>query len=168
MSKNWCDFCLIYLGKGEFTLVDKEDSKKLKKHRWYYTSHGYAARSIWRNGKSHIQYMHRQIMKINDKSICVDHISMDILDNRKCNLRSCTKGENLCNRKLMKGFTSKYKGVYWSKCAKKWVAQVTLKQKKYYLGLFNNEVDAAIAYDKAAISLHKNYARTNFERGSYE
>jgi hypothetical protein len=178
MSKNWndfydiekglCHFRTIYLGKGKFTMVDEEDYSKLKKYKWYCTASGYARRSIWKNGKTTYQYMHRFIMNIQDDDIFIDHVNHDILDNRKHNLRLCTWAENHRNRKLMKGYTSKYKGVYRSKCAKKWVAQITLNQKKYYLGLFDNEIEAARVYDEAAIWLHKEFALTNFERSSYE
>ena len=44
--------------------------------------------------------------------------------------------------------TSKYKGVCFRKDCNKWRAIITVKRKKYNLGNFDNELDAAIAYDK--------------------
>lgn len=45
--------------------------------------------------------------------------------------------------------SSKYKGVYWNKALQKWVAQITIKGKGKYLGLFNTEIEAHKAAQKA-------------------
>lgn len=46
----------------------------------------------------------------------------------------------------MKNNTSTYVGVSWSKNAKKWISQITIKGKTKYLGLFDNEEDANKKY----------------------
>jgi len=61
--------------------------------------------------------------------------------------------------------TSKYKGVCWHKLGKKWSAQIYRNKIKYHLGLFTNEIDAARAYDKAALEFFSKYAYLNFPKG---
>jgi hypothetical protein len=92
----------------------------------------------------------------------VDHINGDTLDNRRENLRVCTRKENNqnCNKRgtLPK---SKYKGVVWVKKVGKWKAQIKSDKKTIYLGYFKDELLAAKAYNSAAILYFGEFARQN-------
>jgi len=108
--------------------------------------------------------MHRVIMKLNfgDKRQ-VDHINGNGIDNRRNNLRICTQSQNNQNQRTQICLkSSKYKGVLWHKCCKRWMAQIKLNKKNKYIGLFKNEIDAAHAYDREAKELFGEYAKTNF------
>ena len=76
--------------------------------------------------------------------LVVDHINNDRLDNRLENLQIITQREN-SYRKQDKG-TSKYKGVCWDKRSSKWLAQIQINGKGFYLGLFKCELAASLAY----------------------
>lgn len=74
-------------------------------------------------------------------------------------------------RRQSKGYhqnSSQYRGV--TKHQKgKWEARIgQVPGKKYkYLGLFKSEVDAAVAYDRAAVEAKRLLAQTNFELSHY-
>ena len=94
----------------------------------------------------------------------IDHINGDRSDNRIENLRECAHQQNSFNRKSDRGSTSKYKGVHWSKQHKKWVAGYRYKRKRYYVGYYDTELEAAKAYDLTTASIHKNFQRKNYEQ----
>jgi len=91
-----------------------------------------------------------------------DHKNKDGLDNRKSNLRTCCKSQNMSNRKIQLNNTSGYKGVYWHKYARKWMASIKVNKKPIYLGLFVDPIEAALAYDKNAVEKFGEFADTNF------
>lgn len=91
----------------------------------------------------------------------VDHHDGNTLNNRRKNLRPCTVTQNLGNAQKWVG-RSKYKGV--SPHKDRWRAAIACKGKRYHLGRFLNEEDAARAYDAAAIELFGEFARPNFPR----
>jgi hypothetical protein len=118
--------------------------------------------------------MHRLLVEVNLGQE-VDHINGNGLDNRKENLRVCTKSQNLGNQKKTKLYggvatSSKYKGVSWDKRVQKWVAKIGINGKRVYLGLFEDEEKAAEAYNKAALEYFGEFAllnatKINIERG---
>ena len=91
----------------------------------------------------------------------VDHINNVRDDNRIVNLREATGSENQGNRKIQVGCSSKYKGVRWSKPAKKWVARIMVNYKAIHIGCYDSEQEAALAYNKAALEYFGEYAKIN-------
>lgn len=93
----------------------------------------------------------------------VDHINGNKLDNRRCNLRICTRVENSFNRPKpnFKTQTSKYKGVYWNKIVQKYSANITHKYKNYYLLSDPSPEVCAYAYNVAAKFFVKEFAYLN-------
>ena len=96
----------------------------------------------------------------------LDHIDGNPLNNSIDNLREATLSQNQHNRKKSKFYsgkltTSKYKGVYWHKPNKKWYAQIQINEEQKHLGYFITEIEAAHAYDHAAIEAFGKFARLN-------
>jgi hypothetical protein len=112
--------------------------------------------------KGQDEYLHRLIMNT-PKGLDTDHIDGNHLDNRKSNLRVCTKAQNQHNRHRAHGL-SKFKGVSWHTKTKKWQARVALNGKRIHIGVFDSEIEAAKAYDQKARELYGDFARPNFER----
>ncbi|MFG6591302.1 HNH endonuclease [Sulfitobacter sp. 1A12157] len=90
----------------------------------------------------------------------IDHVDMNPANNAIDNLRLATKRQNGCNRRTVG--RSKYLGVCWHKAAKKWKASISVYNRSTYLGVFENEEDAAAAYDRAARKFHGEFSRLNF------
>ena len=157
----------IQLTQGKEAFVDDEDFERINKHKWTVLKKSntfYARRTI--NGGSpsqrHIK-MHREIMGLTPKDgLVVDHINGNGLDNRKRNLRICTQFQNMKNTLKRPGKTSKYKGVYWRKERGKWQARITFQNKRIRLGHFEDESEAARAYDGAAKKYFGEFAKLNF------
>lgn len=84
----------------------------------------------------------------------LDHINRDPLDNRIENLRECDQSENSQNRRLAKDNTSGHIGVSKHKMTGKWQANICIRQKQYYLGLFESFELAVNAYNEAKATLH--------------
>lgn len=97
----------------------------------------------------------------------IDHINGNGLDNRRDNLRVCTPTTNGQNKRS-RGGESKYKGVFRNKQVKTkitWMSCIRFNKKHIHLGSFNSEIEAAIAYDNAAIKYFGEFAKLNIERG---
>jgi hypothetical protein len=161
-------FRRIRLAQPRYAIVDPEDYERLSKYEWEArrarNSPFYAARQdINRSTRKYkLIFMHREIIEIGD-GLFADHINHNTFDNRKANLRPATQTQNNRNRRKFSGVSnSKYKGVYWKKHLKKWVAQIGVDRKVIHLGCFKKEKDAAKAYDQAAKKYHGEFASLNF------
>lgn len=98
----------------------------------------------------------------------IDHINRIRDDNSIENLRDVTGSQNQWNRSIETERTSQYKGVHWNKNANKWHVQIQINGKRKYLGLFTIEIDAARAYDRAALEHFGIYAKLNFPIEDYD
>jgi len=152
----------IPLNHGRFALVDDEDYDWLMSlGKWYAHKDGntfYAVRVVNAGGRRVKLRMHREITQAK-KGKVVDHKDGDGLNNQKANLRECETAENTKNRIGNVNSASKYKGV--QKSDKKWRVTIFLNGNRFHLGVFSDEIKAAIAYNEAAIKYHGEFARLN-------
>ncbi len=153
--------------------MDAEDFKCLSVHRWHAVSsrgRWYAVRFKTRiSGQQLNLCMHREILGLQHKDgKIVDHVNSDGLDNRRSNLRICTKCENNRHRRksIIRRTASQYKGVTWHKRNQKWMATIRKDRKIYHLGYFEIEIEAAKTYNEAAIKYHGDFACLNDLEGT--
>ena len=139
----------IKLTQGKFAIVDNEDFEFLNKWKWYAQQGGntfYAARkSKSINGKQKVIRMHRAIIKPNI-GLEVDHVNRNGLDNRKINIRECTRSQNSLNARIRTDNTSGCKGVCFDKRSGKYAAQIKINGKRKHVGLFSTVEEAAKAF----------------------
>ena len=131
-----------YKGKPPLNvLVDDNDYDKVVAAVWWKQASGYI---INKDG----MYLHRMIMGNPDEMV-VDHINGDKLDNRKENLRICTRRENVINSRVSKNNTTGYHGVSYMRHIGKYRAYIFTNGKQIYLGSYTNIDDAITARKQA-------------------
>jgi hypothetical protein len=106
------------------------------------------------------KYLHAVVCQP-PKGMVVDHIFHRTLDNRKCQLRVCTTRENNVNRRPRAGKPSRFKGVYLSKRTGKWFVHAGPRTGRVYIGGFDTEIEAALAYNDLARRLYGSMAYQN-------
>ncbi len=155
---------IIDLNQGQQTIIDDEDWDKVNHINWC------ADKDTANPGKYYVRglnkatnkkvRLHRYLSNA-PKGMEVDHINGNTLDNRKCNLRICTKSQNQMNRGKTKKNKSGYKGVSWCTSCNGWKAYLWTGEKNLYLGLFSFKKEAALAYNRASIKHHGEFAYVN-------
>lgn len=145
------DHKIIPIKNGVVCKVDNDLFDDLKKYNWSFVGSG----NYCENKK--LGRLHRYILKC-PKDKVVDHINGDVLDNRRINLRICTRIENSYNSKPRIG-SSVYKGVY--KKRNKWQSEIYKDYKRYDLGTHLTEKEAGLAYNKKAKELFGEFAKLN-------
>lgn len=152
----------IKLTQGKVAMIDDEDFDLISQYKWFARKsknlfYAAAYSGHWRTRK--LIHMHRLI--IGDTYLIVDHKDRNGLNNTRSNLRVCSQSQNCANRTSRGG--SRFLGVsrFQQKGKVKWRAFICSNKKNNYLGLFDNEEQAAIAYNKAAKELHGDFANLN-------
>lgn len=142
-------------------LVDRKDWFRLVGYKWYLSRDGYAFRVLTDGQRRRHIMLHEAVMHC-PETLIIDHRNRDRLDCRRKNLRCISRSQSQWNKNKYRTNTSGYKGVTFDKG--RWKAQIQALGVRYYLGMFATAVEAAQAYDEAAVALHGEFAVLNFAR----
>lgn len=136
------DIVSIKDSNGNRAYIDKEDLPKVIDYTFYRNNNGYFVSQ--RNKK--LILLHRLITGA-DSDLVVDHINRCKLDNRKCNLRVIRQKDNILNRGVNKNNTLGFKGIYYEKDRKRYVARYYGK----YIGRYLTLEEAVQAWERVDI-----------------
>lgn len=93
----------------------------------------------------------------------VDHIDGDPTNDRLENLRAVTKSENNQNRDITTSVgKTGFHGIYYDKRRDKYVAEISLNNRKTHLGRFATAQEAHAAYIAAKRDMHPAWSRHVF------
>ena len=149
----------IPLTHGAWTIVDEGDWERLTEMGPWHLGGGYARRGKMTDGRQPL--MHTVISGI----IMIDHANRDRLDNRRANLRAATRTQNNWNVGMSRNNRSGYKGVSYDGSREAWKAYIGLERRYIHLGRYLDPRDAALAYDRAARELYREFSCTNEDLG---
>ena len=173
-------------------IIDTEDWDKVKGYRWAIVSssdqanrYPYAGTNIphpdggWtgsdgsRRRRRTTLPLHHLILEKPEKGLVIDHIEHNGLDNRKNNLRVCTRSQNCQNKKLRADSASGYKGVHEDKSKnlkpfRAYTGDPNKVSRTISLGYYATAEEAARVYDRKALELYGEYAYTNFPKEDYQ
>ncbi len=91
----------------------------------------------------------------------IDHKDRDGLNNCKENLRPATAAQNAANYRRTSVSTSVFRGVSWHKRRNKWVAHIKVDGRQKHLGVFDDEFEAALAWNTAAVAVWGEFVLLN-------
>ena len=151
-------------GQGKVALIDDEDFERVSQYTWrmlgYQKNRAYPVRTVnhYVDGKRKqaMEYLHNFIMGRKD-GMMVDHINRDKLDNRKSNLRHCTRYENYVNSVFTMSKTG-IRGVSWHKKDKVYRVSFSFKGIKYRVGNYKDLESAKLAYQNKRKELCPDFA----------
>lgn len=157
----------IPLTRGYTALVDDADWPFLSLRKWTAcvkpSGNVYAVSYFRENGKVKVLRMHTLVSGISSLQE-IDHVDGNTLNNQSRNLRACSRSENCRNTRNHLDAFCKYKGVDFHRASKSFRARIYVLGERIHLGLFDKELDAAHAYDSAALKYFGEFARINFPK----
>lgn len=156
----------IPLSRGKVAIIDAIDLELISKFKWHIAIRGarvYAMTWLCTTTVKRKVYMHRLIMG-EPPNADIDHRDRDGLNNRRQNLRSATRSQNMANApklRRLNGTSSKFRGVSWLPHKQKWLAQIVVAKKQMYVGMFHSEEEAARAWDAESLKHWGEFAVLN-------
>lgn len=154
-------FRVMQAGCGEMFMVSSEDYADVSEHAWYVSGPS--------RGKKYIQGHCKEL----DRSLLlhrlligalpseqVDHINGNSLDNRRENLRICTRQQNCFNKKKWSKSKNKYKGVQ-QRTKGSFQARIRSMGQNINIGHYGTAEEAAKAYNEKAKELFGKFAWLN-------
>lgn len=155
---------LVYIltKDGSVAVTDGMFYDIVSKYTWDKDSNGYISASFKDEEGFRPHRLQNYILPDIPSGYVIDHINGNKFDNRICNLRLATIKENNANRSSKTGSSSIYKGVSFDSSRGKWISSIQIDGKTKHIGRFDNEREAAVAYDLESFKVYGEFARLNF------
>ena len=147
-------------------IIDVCDIQKVKYHKWR-LSHGHVVTGLPSKGQQRdLSHVVLDIQK--DDSVVVDHINGDPLDNTRCNLRICSQGENVLNKRFMSNNTSGFIGVSYKKDRDRYDPEIRFGYTRCHLGMTKTIEEAVYKRYIAEQLLFGEYANYEEQKRKFE
>ena len=143
---------------GTKFVFDLIDLPIVQQYRWYACR--YRERGIPYLTNSNGVMLHQLLMGFTQGKE-VDHINLNTLDNRRCNLRICTHQQNQINQPVQKNNTSGVPGVSFYPPRKKFRARIKVSQHDIHLGYYLTFTEATQARNVGMELMFGEYGRYN-------
>lgn len=153
---------------------NQEDINNLFKYNngeLYWIANGKRAGCIRKDGycqisiKRRLYYRHRLIWIMFNgpipNNMLIDHKNGVYEGDNINNLQCITMQHNSSKQLRINKKTSNMRGVYWNKTHNKWHCNIKYNKKSIWIGAFDNEIDAGLAYNKKSKELFGEYAYQN-------
>lgn len=144
--------------------VDDEDYERINSFVWHGNKHipSTISRTYFIRDEHNVR--HTKHVSIGNEvlqmyEVIIDHKDRNLLNNQRHNLRKSDWTNNAGNRTKRKGCSSQYRGV--SRRKNNWEASIKRRGKSFNLGNYNTEIEAALAYNKAASEYYGEFANLN-------
>lgn len=145
------DLLTITTAKGQKIYADAADYEKLSRYSWCISAKGYPVANI----NNRLRKMHQYLIDIPAGKV-VDHINRNPLDNRRKNMRICSRkenGRNISSKNAVHGIRKTK--------SEKYAVRITSDSKEKYIGTFSTYAEAVEARYKAEDMYHGEYAYHN-------
>lgn len=147
-------------------VIDVCDIQKVKYHKWR-LSHGHVVTGLPSKGQQRdLSHVVLDIPK--DDSVVVDYINGDTLDNTRCNLRICSQGENVLNKRFMSNNTSGFIGVSYKKDRDRYDPEIRFEYTRCHLGMTKTIEEAVYKRYIAEQLLFGEYANCEEQKRKFE
>jgi len=150
------NYALVTLTKEKFAIIDREAIKAVQAHNWFYAMDHVRSAIKGKNVRLHTFLMGKR------KGKHINFKNGNHLDMRRKNMEWVTLNFIYQKKgKITTPTSSEFKGVSWHKSSDSWEANIKKNQVRKFLGSFENEQDAAYAYNEAALKYFGEHAFLN-------
>lgn len=116
-------------------LIDKEDLQKVRYHKWR-IGHNHIVTGSGTGSIRELSHIVLDIPKEEDGETIVDYVDGNPFNNKKENLRICTRQNKACNKTFMNNNISGFIGISYDKKRNRYMPEIRSEYTRYHLGRY--------------------------------